>query len=151
MASTGSCRLAHVDDDGALIRWITPQHLGAAGLTEDHAAGHAWSNLDTALRQAQVTTRDVDGVALGMLATSFPSKASLLLAPSLASVVAGLVGWPVLAVAPDRDFVYHARHHHFIGRLGAKVAREHARAPYPLSAEIFKVGETLRAVGTYAS
>ena len=69
--------LAHVGDDGALIGWITPQHLGAAGLTEEQAAGHAWSNLDTALRQAQVTTGDVDGVALGMLATSFPSKASL--------------------------------------------------------------------------
>jgi hypothetical protein len=94
----------------------------------------------------------IDGVALGMLATSFPSKASLLLAPSLASVVAGLVGWPVLAVEPDRDLVYlwDARHHHFIGRLGAIVARENARAPYPLSAEVFKIGETLRAVGTYA-
>lgn len=63
--------LGHVDDDGALIRWITPQHLGADGPAEDHAAGHAWSNLGRALRQAQVTTPDVDGVALGMLASSF--------------------------------------------------------------------------------
>jgi hypothetical protein len=52
--------------------------------------------------------------------------------------------------APDRDFVYvwNARHRDLIGRLGGAVTREHAHAPLPLPAEVFEVGDSIRAIGS---
>jgi hypothetical protein len=87
-----------------------------------------------------------------MLATELPSKASLLLASALREMIEDAIGWPVLAVAPDRDFVYlwNASRRDLIPRMGGVVCREHAQAPYPLSTEIFQISDSLRAIGTYA-
>jgi hypothetical protein len=41
-----------------------------------------------------------------MMATELPSKASLVLAFALREKIEDVIRWPVLAVAPDRDFVY---------------------------------------------
>jgi hypothetical protein len=144
--------LVHADAAGALVRGMTARALAEMGLSAGTASQHAWSSLDTALAQAeQVTYPAPGGAALLSFATALPSKASLLLAPSLRTAVEGAVGWPVLAVAPDRDFVYvwNAGHRDLIGRLGGVVIREHARAPYPLSAEIFEIGDSIRAIGSY--
>ena len=111
---------------------------------------HAWSNLDTALARAgQVTYPAPGGAALLSFAAALPSKASLLLAPSLRAAVEGTTGWPVLAVVPDRDFLYlwAAGYRDLIGRLAGVVIREHARAPYPLSPEVFEIGDSIRAIG----
>jgi hypothetical protein len=144
--------LVHADAAGALVRRMTAHALAEMGLSVDAASQHAWSSLDTALAQAeQVTYPAPGGATLLSFATALPSKASLLLAPSLRTAVEGAVGWPVLAVAPDRDFVYvwNAGHRDLIGRLGGVVIREHAGAPYPLSAEIFEIGDSIRAIGRY--
>jgi hypothetical protein len=145
--------LVHVSGDGGLIRWVTHAHLEAAGLTAAHATERAWVNLDQAVRQAQVTTLEIAGATVAMLATELPSKASLLLAPALRERIEDVIGWPVLAVAPDRDFVYlwNASRRDLITGSGGVVTREHARAPYPLSTEIFQIGDSLRAVGAYAA
>ena len=144
--------LVHADAAGALIRWMAPHALTEMGLSADAASQHAWSNLDTALARAkQVSYPAPGGATLLSFATALPSKASLLLAPSLRTAVEGAVGWPVLAVAPDRDFVYvwNAGYRDLIGRLGGVVTREHARAPYPLSAEVLEIGDSIRAIGSY--
>ena len=116
------------------------------------AAERAWANLDQAVRRAQVTTGEIAGAAVVMLATELPSKASLLLAPALREVVEDVIGWPVLAVAPDRDFVilWNAGRRDLITGMGSVVCREYARASYPLSTEIFQISDSLRAIGTYA-
>lgn len=144
--------LVHVSDDGGLIRWVAHAHLEKAGLTAADAAERAWANLDLAVRQAQVKTIETAGAAVAMLATVLPSKASLLLAPALREMIEDVIGWPVLAVAPDRDFVYlwNANRRDLISGMGGVVFREHARAPYPLSTEIFEISDSLRAIGTYA-
>jgi hypothetical protein len=144
--------LVHVTGDGGLIRWVTHAHLEQAGLTEADAAERAWANLDLAVRQAQVTTGEIAGAAVAMLATELPSKATLLLAPALREVVENLIGWPVLAVAPDRDFVYlwNAERSDLITGMGGVVRREYARAPYHMSPEVFQISDSLRAIGTYA-
>jgi hypothetical protein len=144
--------LVHATGDGGLIRWVAHAHLDKAGLTTTDAAERAWANLDLAVRQAQVTTGEIAGAAVAMLATELPSKASLLLAPALREVVEDVIGWPVLAVAPDRDFVslWNAGRRDLITGIGGVVCREHAQAPYPLSTEIFQISDSLRAIGTYA-
>src|SRR5215469_9305890 len=144
--------LVHVTGDGGLIRWVARAHLDQVGLTVADATDRAWANLDGAVRQAQVTTGEIAGATVAMLATELPSKASLLLAPALRDRIEDVIGWPVLAVAPDRDFVYlwNAGCRDLIAGLGGVVTREHARAPYPLSMEVFQISDSLRAVGTYA-
>jgi hypothetical protein len=145
--------LVHVSGDGRLIRWVGGVHLDAAGLTTAYAAERAWANLDQAVRQAQATTAEIAGATVAMLASELPSKASLLLAPALREMIEDVIGWPVLAVAPDRDFVYlwNASRRDLITGMGGVVCREHARAPYPLSTEIFQIGDSLRAIGAYAA
>jgi hypothetical protein len=131
---------------------MTPPALAEMGLSFEMASHHAWSSLDTALAQAeQVSYPAPGGATLLSFATAVPSKASLLLAPSLRTTVEAAVGWPVLAVAPDRDFVYvwSAGHRDLIGRLSGVVTREHARAPYPLSVEVFEIGDSISAIGSY--
>ncbi len=88
-----------------------------------------------------------------MFAAALPSKAPLLLAPALREMIEDVVGWPVLAVAPDSDFVYlwNASRRDLTTSLGGIVTREYARAPYPLSTEIFQIGDSLQAIGTYAA
>lgn len=144
--------LVHADPGAALIRWITPRALSELGLPAEAASERAWSNLDAAARRApQVTTGPVDGITLLSFAVGLPSSASLLLARSLRDVVSGVAGWPVLAVAPERDLVYlwNARHRELAVRLGHMVVRMHASAPYPLSTELFEINESIRAIGRY--
>jgi len=145
--------LVHVSDDGGRIRWVTHAGLDAAGLTIAEATERAWANLDEAVRQAQVTTGEIAGVTVAMFAAALPSKAPLLLAPALREMIEDVAGWSVLAVAPDRDFVYlwNASRRDLITTLGGIVTREYARVPYPLSTEIFQIGDSLQAIGSYAA
>lgn len=145
--------LTHVSADGVLIHWISDQHLAAMNLTTRQASERAWANLDIALRGAEISTLDAPGnVTMAVITTTLPSKASLLLAPSLREVISPVTGWPILAVAPDREFVYiwNARHRDLIPRLGPVVIREHARAPHPLATEILYISDTIRAIGAYS-
>jgi hypothetical protein len=124
----------------------------ASCLSADEAARWAWSNLDAALRRAAPHTYTAPGGAtLVSFAVGVPSKASLLMAPALREIVISLTGWPVLAVAPDSDFIYvwNAAHRELIPRLGPTVIREHTRASHPLSTEVFEIGDTIRAIGNY--
>lgn len=75
------------------------------------------------------------------------------IAPALRDRIEEVIGWPVLAVAPDRDFVYlwSASCRDLIAGLGGVVTRKHAQAPYPLSTEIFQIGDSLRAISAYAA
>lgn len=146
--------LVHADASGLLIRWITVRALSEMGLSAGEASERAWSNLDAALSWAErVTFQAPGGVTMVSFAASrpLPSKASLLLAPSLREAVSDVTGWPVFAVAPDSDFIYiwDASQRELIGRLGGVVTREHARAPYPLSTEVLHIGDSIRAVGSY--
>lgn len=143
--------LVHAKDDDSLMTWIAPDDLQSMGLSARQATERAWSNLDAELRRSRIETREVDGVTLGMLETAFPWKASLILAPGLREVVSGILGWPVLAVTPDRSFLYlwSADRPEFASRLGGVVIREFEHASYPLTTEVFEIGATVRAIGAF--
>jgi hypothetical protein len=62
------------------------------------------------------------------------------------------LGWPLMAVAPDRDFLFlwAARHTDFVGRVGSVVVREYSEASYPISTEVWEITETrIKAVGEF--
>jgi hypothetical protein len=144
--------LVHLSADGNLISWLTPELLEQLGLSESEAANRALENLATALSDATVESQDIDGVALGYLTSRLPFKSSLMLAPNLRSVVEAVLGWPLLAVAPDRDFLYlwGARHTDFTQRVGNVVVREYQQASYPISTEVFRIADDgIQAIGEF--
>jgi hypothetical protein len=144
--------LVHLSSDDRLITWLTPAMLGPLGLSESDAGAKALTNLGRALSEATVESENIDGVQLGFLSTSLPFKSSLVLAPNLREVVGEVIGWPLMAVAPDRDFLYvwAARHADFVSRVGGVVVREYSQASYPISTEVYEItDEKIRAIGEF--
>jgi hypothetical protein len=144
--------LIHLAPDRSLLTWVTPQMLASAGLTEAEAARAGFENLARELEASEIEFDDIDGVRLGYLTTDIPMKSSLILAPNLREVVEPILGWPLLAVAPDRDFLYlwAARHQGFTGRVGKVVVREYLNASYPISTEVYSLSdEGVAAIGEF--
>lgn len=144
--------LVHLSTDGRHVTWVTLSMLDSLGLSEADAGARAFSNLGRALSETTVESQDIDGVQLGYLDTSLPFKASLILAPNLREVVGAVLGWPLMAVVPDRDFLYiwAARHTDFVGRVGNVVVREYSQASYPISTEVYEITDkAIRAIGEF--
>jgi hypothetical protein len=143
----------HFDPIRGLISWITPDMLARWSISRHEAELEAAKNLAVALGNATVQHKDIDGVQLGHLETTLPFKTALLLAPNLKDVVAPLLGWPLHAVMPDRDFLFlwDSRHTDFVGRVGRVVVDEFMNAPYPISTEVFEVSDSgIKAIGAFA-
>jgi len=144
--------LVHVSADGRLVTWVIPAMPDSLDLSESDAAAKAFANLGLALGEATIESQDIDGVPLGFISTTLPFKASLILAPNLREVVGAVLGWPLVAVVPDRDFLYlwAARHTDFAQRIGGVVVREYSQAAYPISTEVYEItDQTIRAIGEF--
>lgn len=136
------------------ITWITSSMLGDWGVSQEEVTSTGLTNLNAEARTATLEYKDVDGVRLGYLTSRLPFKASLLLAPDLRGIAEPILGWPLLAVAPARDFLYiwSAGHPELIGRLGSVVLQEFRSSSYPISTEIYEVGsDGVDAIGEYAT
>lgn len=144
--------LVHLSSDGKLVTWMTPPMLSDLGLSEADAGTAAFNNLAIALDKASIESEDVDGVALGFITTELRFKSSLILAPNLREKVEAFLGWPLLSVAPDRDFLYlwSAAHSDFAGRVGHVVVREYLSSSYPISTEVYKISDAeIIAIGAF--
>jgi hypothetical protein len=144
--------LVYLSVDPPVITWVTHAMLDSLGLSESAAGARAFVNIGRALSEATLKFLDIDGVKLGFIDTSLPFKASFLLAPNLREVVEDLLGWPIMAVVPDRDFLYlwEARHTDFVQRVGDVVVREYSQASYPISTEVYEItDQKIRAIGEY--
>jgi hypothetical protein len=144
--------LVHLSADGRLVTWLTPAMLDSLGLSESDAGTRAFTNLGRALSEATIESQAVDDVQLGFIGTPLPFKAALILAPNLRQVVGAVLGWPLMAVVPDRDFLYlwAARHTDFVQRVGEVVVREYSQASYPISTEVYEItDQKIRAIGEF--
>jgi len=144
--------LVRLARDQRFITWVTPKMLDSLGLSEADAGLIAFTNLGRELMKSSIESQDIDGVRLGYIATSLPFKASLILAPNLREIAGAVLGWPLMAVIPDRDFLYlwAARNTGFVNRVGGVVVREYSKAAYPLSTEVYEItDETVRAIGEF--
>ena len=142
--------LVHVSSDGRLITWVTSTMLRSLGLSEAEAGSKAFANLARVLSEATIESENIGEGRLGFINTSFPSKASLILAPNLREVAGPILGWPLLAVAPDRGFLYLWTAHHTIQKIGGVVVREYSQAPYPISTEVYEItDDQVRAIGEF--
>jgi hypothetical protein len=139
--------------DDTQLRWLILEDLAHWGKTEEELWETAAGNMAQILRDATIETDDIDGHKLGMIATEHvDSKAALLFAPNLKEIVEPVMGWPIYAVMPCRDFVYiiNKESEELLGRLGSVVVREYRESGYPVTTEIFEITEeSVRAIGSY--
>jgi hypothetical protein len=138
-------------DDQRQLSWVTTADLSELAQLGRDPGVTAWSNLDRALASSHLHVDEIQGERIAYFETDFVAKASFVLAPSLREVLAGEIGWPVLAIAPARDFqvFWSAERADLVSRFGPVVAREYLGSPYPLSPEIFRVGDEITAIGAY--
>lgn len=140
--------------DGSRISWISNSMVSKWGTTPDAVRREAAKNMDKLASETVLEIDDVDGVKLGMLSTTdTPFKASLILTKKFRSIVKPVLGWPVLAVAPARDFVFvlSLEDRGFLGRLGKVVLREFKESGHPITAEVLEVGDHgIKAIGSFA-
>jgi hypothetical protein len=144
--------LTYVSADFARVEWLTESKLAAWRVRAEDVLAAAEENMMRLLAESQLTVQEAQGVRLGYFETEMPLKASLLLAPNFKEVVAEEIGWPILAVAPCRDFLYvwPASGTELIGRMGTVVLKEYERSGYPLTTEVLRVSdEGIEAVGRF--
>jgi len=144
--------LVHLSPDIGGITWVSPEILTKLGVSYEVAGQVAYANLSKELSASSIEYSDIDGVRLGRINTKLPFKTALILAPNLREVAGPVLGWPLLAVTPDRDFLYlwDARNSDFTGRVGSVVVREFNEAPYPISTEVFSISDNgIEAIGEF--
>ncbi len=142
------------DEPAGKITWISEAMLENWKITRADMEAAAATNLAALLAQTPVEHKEIDGVRLGLLASPLPFKAALMLAPNLRQVVEPVLGWPLYAVAPARDFIYlwAAEHADFAGRVGRVVVDEFNKSPYPISTEVFEISDGgIKAIGAFAA
>lgn len=144
--------LAFSDEDEQLITLVSPPQLKRWGISLDEAQRFALENMDRLLAETEIEVDEVRGAQLGMLATHSAFKASLLLAPSLRARVIDTLGWPLLAVAPCRDFAYLFTDRDLLGPMAKTVVREHSDGAYPLSTEVLRIDDDgITAIGGFGA
>jgi hypothetical protein len=145
--------LVYVDPSEAQIRWLTPADAEKWNKTRDELMAAAQKNMDRILGQTKVETAAVEDHQLGMLSNEITAfKAALLLCPNLRKLVEPVLGWPVFAVMPCRDFVYllKQKDEPLLGRMGQVVVREYQKSGYPISTEVFEITDQgIRALGDF--
>jgi hypothetical protein len=144
--------LAWTDPDETSVRLLTWDDLAGCSLQREDAWAVAGRQMDALLSETPIEVDQVAGSPVAMLATESVFKASLIAAPSLREHAEPLVGWPLMAVVPCRDFAYLLPDgaSELVGRLGSVVLREFNESPYPLSPEVFRISnEGIEAIGTF--
>jgi len=134
------------------ITWVSEAMLRDWQVSKEDLSTAILSNLASVLAETRIEHSDIDGVRLGHFASSLPFKSALMLAPNLRQRVEQLIGWPLYAVAPARDFLYvwAAEHADFAGRVGGVVVDEFTKSPYPISTEVFEISDGgIKAIGAF--
>jgi hypothetical protein len=145
--------LVYADPSDTQIRWLTAADAEKWSKTRADLMTAAQENMDRILRQTKIETTLIEEHQLGMLSNDLVAfKAALLLCPNLKKVVEPVLGWPVFAVMPCRDFVYllNQKGQSLLGRIGQVVMREYQKSGYPISTEVFEItDQCIRAIGDY--
>jgi hypothetical protein len=134
------------------LRLVTKPDLLAWGVSPEEAWDAAHREFGKVVAETKVEVLRAGDVALGTIHALEPYKASVILSPSLRRQVPEELGWPILAVAPARDFVYLLRRddEESLGKVGAVVVREFRESGYPVSTEIWEISDSgVKAIGHF--
>lgn len=144
--------LVHTDEAERGIRWIETRDLAAWNVAEPVVQDIASQNLDRLLETTPIAMLDGGTFSYAYFDSDSPFKASLLLAPSLRQSIEPKLGWPVLAVAPCRDFVYlvRASDEDKLSGLGGIVNNEYTTSGHPVTTEVWKISDAgIKATGMF--
>ncbi len=145
--------LAYTDADEAAVVYVDPAQLAVWKTTEEKARLQAAANLRDLLADTEIEFSLVAGHPMALFVTNSVFKASLIFAPNLKKLVVEKLGWPVVAIAPCRDFLMvfsAARLDDLLARLGAIVLREFDGSGYPITSEVLEISDAgLRALGAF--
>jgi hypothetical protein len=145
--------LVYVDPSDTQMRWLTTADAEKWNKTRADLMAAAQENMDQILRQTKIETASIEEHQLGMLSNELVAfKAALLICPNLKEMVEPVLGWPLFAVMPCRDFVYllNQKDQPLLGRMGQVVMREYQKSGYPISTEVFEITDQgIRAIGDY--
>jgi len=110
-------------------------------------------NMQVLLAAAEVEFEAIDDAKLGMLKTEYSAfKASLVFTPGFKELVEPILGWPVFALVPCRDFVFliPESDRELLDRAGGVVVKEYLESAYPLCTEVFELNdEGNQAIGEF--
>ena len=148
------------DPETKHILFLTSHMLIDMSVSEEDVAQAANENLSAALRNSELMVRELEGVRAGFIHSTLPFKAALILAPNLGEIAEPILGWPLLAVIPNRDSVYLFNGDDFDGvdhfvrvlpGLGDHVLDRFEFGAYPLSTEIFEITDKgVRAIAEFS-
>jgi len=145
--------LVYVDPSDTQIRWLTAADAEKWNKTRADLMAAAQENMDRILRQTKIETASIEEHQLGMLSNELVAfKAALLICSNLKEVVEPVLGWPLFAVMPCRDFVYlvNQKDQPLLGQIGQVVMRKYQKSSYPISTEVFEITDRcIRAIGDY--
>jgi hypothetical protein len=144
--------LVSFNTDKNLLSYVFRSSLTAWNTPFTDIAAAASANLGRALRASTLNIHESHGVRIGFLDAPIPFKSALILAPNLREIVSPQLGWPLLAVVPDRDFLllWNASHLDLVRYLGGTVIKEFETAPYPLTTEVLQINDGgIMAVGAF--
>lgn len=134
------------------VRFVSEADFCAWGISVEEAWTAARESLKRIAADTHVELLTGGDLVLGMVHASEFHKASVIFSPSFRAQVPDALGWPVMAVAPARDFVYLLRNddQDALSRIGAVVVREFRESGYPVSTEVWVLSDDgARAVGAY--
>lgn len=125
------------------VRFLSTRDLDTWGVSEQEVWDAARSVFDVIVSKTVVEILRRGDLLLGAVHAQEPYKASMILSARLKHQIPAELGWPVLAVAPARDFVYLLRKgdERSLGRVGAVVVREFAQSGYPVSTEVWELSD----------
>jgi hypothetical protein len=142
--------LVWTDPEERQYTFITPTMLANWGIDADTASARADLNQRALLDGKTVEINTVDGATIGMIPVATSLKASAILAANLREFIGDAIAWPVYAVVPCRDFalIFSQQDEHLVEQVGAVVVREFNDSGYPISTEVFAIGDNgIRAIG----
>ena len=139
--------------DGSFITWVNHFTVDDWGVSREQIVLEAEANMREIVAATRLECTDIDGVQLGMLSTTHtPFKASLILSPALRDLVSPVLGWPVYAVVPCRDFAFviSVKDRDFLSRMGRVVVEQYKKSGYPITKDVLQVSDAgITAIGTY--
>jgi hypothetical protein len=133
------------------ITWVTPDMCETWGVTIEQAIAAAFVNQDRLLDGIALDVTEANGNALGMVLLDSPYKASVIFAKAFKRLVEPVLGWPVLAVVPCRDFIYVvADDSPLVSQMGSVVVNEFRNSGYPITTEVLRLSEEgIEAIGHF--
>lgn len=143
--------IAYTDPAESRISWLSETHCSRWGVGRNALNRAACTNMDALLRQAKLEIDTVANSRIGLFSIDSVFKASLIFSPSLKAFVKAL-GWPILIVAPARDFLYAFTDERLIPRLASVVTREFTNSGYPVTPEVLRISDNgIEALGAFGA